>query len=273
MRSKEDIQLPAYKGRQSLLLLLSRNHAAKETYFERKLMQSLLEVSVVLLCKDCRGGKECNLLSAHNGFENSTEGYLSLSIAYISAYKAVHDGGAFHVVLYVLDACKLVLSFIELEFSLELELPVVVLCKRKAFAVAPSCIQLYEMRCKVLCALTGLGLLVLPSSASKFVKTRSFSSRANVTLHQVGLLYWNVQILLVCKLYLYVVAVADPIYFQEASNAVVHMDDEVPFMKFHEAVYGTALSMLQRLYNLFATAKDLVLADYDKLPRTDSKAT
>ena len=128
------------------------------------------------------------------------------------------------------------------------------------------------MRCKVLCALSGLGLLVLPSCAAKLVKAWGFASRSNVPLHQVGLLYWNVQVLLVSKLYLYVVAVADPIYLKKASYAVVDVDDEVTFMEFHEAVYGTALSMLQRFYNLFATAKDFVLADYDKLPRTDSKA-
>ena len=103
MFSEKHIKLPVSQSREHLLLLLRRNHPAQKTCLERELMKTLLEVAVVLLCQNRGRSKERHLLSAHDGLEGRTEGNLSLSVADITTDQAVHDVGALHVILHILD--------------------------------------------------------------------------------------------------------------------------------------------------------------------------
>ena len=264
MRSEQHVQLSVRECGQYLLLILCRDHAAQQSGLEREIVQTLAEVAVVLLGKDCRGCKERHLLAAHDGFEGRTEGDFRLSVSDVSADQAVHDMGTLHVVLYVLDAGQLVLGLVVLELGLEPELPVVVPVESETLAVLAPRIERDKLGGQVLRALACLGLLVLPARGSELVYMRRLTGRTDVALDQVRLLDGNVEVLVACELYLDVVALAHPIYLQEDSDSVVHMYDVIAFVELHEAVQGRCLRVLQRLDDLLPAPEYLVLTEDDE---------
>ena len=264
MGSEEYIHLTVGQCGENLLLLLGCNHSAQKPYLEREIMKTVLEVRVVLLGKNCGRSQESNLLSAHYGLESRPEGDFRLAVTYISADQTVHDMGTFHIVLHILDTSQLILGLVIFEFSLEPKLPVVVPVEGKALAVLASCVKGNQLACQFLRTLTGLGLLVLPPCRPELVDVGSLPCRAYVALDKVCLLDRNIEVLLVRELDLYVITLPHPVYLQEDTDTVVHMDDIVAFMQFHKAVQGRTLGVLECLYNLLLSPEDLALAeDYE----------
>ena len=93
---------------------------------------------------------------------------------------------------------------------------------------------------------------------------RSLPCRAYISLDQIGLLDGNIEVLLVSKLYLDVVTFAYPVYLQEDSDSVVHMNDVVAFVKLDEAVQSGTLGVLKGLYYLLLTPEDFTFTEDNK---------
>ena len=63
-----------------------------------------------------------NLTALLNGFKRRTKGNLCLTIAYVPAYKTIHDLGALHIFLGILNCSKLILCFLIRKHLLKLPL-------------------------------------------------------------------------------------------------------------------------------------------------------
>ena len=264
MGSEKHVQLAVRQSREHLFLDLGRHHAAEKSHLQREIVETVFEVRVMLLSQDCRRRKEGNLLSAHYGLESRTEGNLGLAVAHVSADETIHDMGAFHIVLDVLNTGQLILGLVIFELRLETELPVIVLVEGKPLAVLSSGIERYEFARKLLGTFSGFGLLVLPACGTELVHMRSFAGRSYVPLDQVGLLDGHIEVFLVGVLNLDVVTLTHTVDLQKDSDTVVDVYDVIAFMQLHEAVQSRALGVLQGLYNLLLAAEDLALTEDDE---------
>ena len=223
----------------------------------------------MLLGQNRRGRHEGHLLSAQNRLKGRAHRDFGLAVADVSAKKAVHGHGLFHVLLNFLGHVNLVGSVLVRKGRLKGRLPFRVLGECVAGRGLSARIQVNQLLRQLFHGLLDAVLAVFPSLASDSVKPWLFALVSDVALDKVGLLDWNKGHVLVRVFQLYVVPlVAGALHALdslEKADSVVYVNHIVAGRKLHKSVYGNAFRAANGLRRLFAAAKNFILLNRQKL--------
>ena len=145
-----NIHLSFFQITDGFLLLGRRAEAAEQIHPHRKLFHSLDKGIIYLLGQDSGGHKIYHLAAFLDFLKGGPKGHLRLSIAHISADKAVHDLRAFHIPLCILNSRKLILCLLIRKHFLELLLPYRIRTADVAFFFLADSVQLHQLLCDIL---------------------------------------------------------------------------------------------------------------------------
>ena len=147
MGADQDIHLALAQICHRFFLLRARAEPAHQIDAHGKILHSLLEGIIVLLCQNGGGHQESHLLSVLYRFKSRPDGDLRLAVAHVPADQAVHDSVALHILLGGGDGGELILRFLEGEHFLKFLLPDRILTEGKALLLLPYRIQLHQILC------------------------------------------------------------------------------------------------------------------------------
>ena len=99
---------------------------------------------------------------------------------------------------------------------------------------------MHELGSKFLSIFERLFLLLRPALGTKRVKLWGFTIVTDVFLYKVRLLDRNIEVFLIGIFNLYIIAFGtaclDPVDLHKSPDSVIHMDNIIPFLEFHEGI-------------------------------------
>ena len=108
MGAHQDVDRAPFEIRQGLFLLGGAPEAAEEVDAQRKVLEPLREIVVVLLSQYGGRHKEDDLIALLYHLKGRAERNLGLAVAHVSADQAVHDSSLFEVRLDIRNCLQLI---------------------------------------------------------------------------------------------------------------------------------------------------------------------
>ena len=118
-----NVHLALFQILDGLFLLGRSSETAEKIHSHRELLHSLDKCVVNLLGQNGGRHKIHNLSALLHFLKGSAKGNLRFAIANVTANQTVHDLGAFHIPLGILNGIQLILGFLIREHFLKLTLP------------------------------------------------------------------------------------------------------------------------------------------------------
>ncbi len=232
------------------------------------IFHTLDEGGVMLLCQNSGGYQVHHLLSLLDSLECGPDGDLRLAVAHIAADKPVHDSGALHVRLGVLDGRNLVFRLLKGKHFLKLPLPYRILFILVPLAVLPQGIELHQILSHFTDGAANLRLGALPLFGTQFVQFRLPGIGRGILLDHIQSGGKHIQIAAVPVLYLDVVLHhALHLHLIDStvdSQAVAFMHHVVPHLQLIEILDFLALVQFPGPLLFFLRAKDVRLRKHHK---------
>ena len=176
MRSDNYVNLSFFQICNGFLLLGRCTKTAQKIHSHRKLIHSLYKGIIDLLCKNGSRYQIDDLTALLNGFKRRTKGNLCLTIAYVPAYKTIHDLGALHIFLGILNCSKLILCFLIRKHLLKLPLPYRIRSTDISFFFLTDRIKLHQFLRDILNSTTNSGFCFFPFLTTKPIQLRRSGS-------------------------------------------------------------------------------------------------
>ena len=165
----DNIHQTLFQILQCTFLLGRSSESAKQIYPHRKFLHTLHKGIIMLLCQNRRRHQIYHLLVFLHCLECCTDGDFCLTISHIPANKAIHDLGAFHILLCGFNGCQLILCLLKRKHFFKFCLPYGVFPVNKSVALGSGCIKLHQILCDILYGSAHLRLCSAPLAAAQFI--------------------------------------------------------------------------------------------------------
>ena len=164
-----NVYLSFFQILQSFFLLGRCTESAKQIHAHRKLLHSLDKGVVHLLRQNGSWCKVNNLPALLHLFKSCTKSNLCLTISNISAHQTIHDLGALHIPLGILDGVQLILCLLIWEHFLKFLLPHCIRATHIPFFFLTHSVKLHQLFGDIFDSALYLGLRAIPLLGSQLV--------------------------------------------------------------------------------------------------------
>ena len=223
----------------------------------------------MLLCKNCCRNQICNLLSLLHSLKCCTNCHLSLSIAYITAYKSVHNLRTFHVPFRILYCVNLVFCLLIWKHFLKFLLPYSVRPILVSSLSLPCRIQLHQVLCHFFNSTMNLGFCFVPLLSAQLVELRLLLCVCpGILLKSVQLGCKHIQITVVFILDFYIILLnsvnlnlLNTLIYSKSMGFVNHI---VSYIQVIKACYALTVKLFL-LLSPVSSGKYIIFSNKDKL--------
>ena len=232
-----------------LLLLFGSTVSAEELYIHGEVLETAQSRLIVLIRKDCGRRKYRALLARKDTFHGSSESYLGLAKANVSAEKSLHRTGALHISLYLRYGGELIVGLHIGETLLEIALYLVIGIEGKSHALFALCVKGDELMSHILYGAFNVAACFLPLARAELVQLNAaVVAGTDIFRHHIQLGYGYIELIRTCVLYGYIV-LGNAVHFKlayadKASDTMTRMYYKVALGNVRKGAYLLCLVLL-----------------------------
>ena len=194
MSSNYNVHLAILGPLNNLLLLSGRDESIEQSNIYRITCHSLLKSIVLLPCQNGSWRQISHLLTFLHSLEGSTNCHLSLAITHITTDQSIHNLGAHHITLHILDSLKLTICLLIWEGFLKLLLPYSIRSVDETVVLLTSSIEIHQFLGNNTNCMLNSGFGIGPLLSSQGIQLRLLAICTAVFLNGVQLIGWNIEI-------------------------------------------------------------------------------